>query len=65
MAVSELGLSIEERDDITPRALTAMIVEWKEIQIYKAQVQAHIANGGNPDDLRPRKIVYVNVANIL
>jgi hypothetical protein len=63
--LSELGLSLEEFWDITPRALVAMIGEWKELLIYKAQVAGHIANGGNPEELRPAKVVYVNVSNIL
>ena len=63
--MSELGLSLTEFWDITPRALVAMIHEWRELQIYKAQVIGHIGNGGDPEELRPRRIVYVNVSNIL
>lgn len=66
MAISELGLTLDEFYDEAPRALVAMIDEWKEIHIYKAQVLAHIDNGGDPDDLRPAKPdILVNVFNVL
>ena len=67
MGLSELHLSLEEFYDITPRALVAMIDEWKGIQIFKAQIAAHIANGGDPEELRPTREaeILVNCANIL
>jgi hypothetical protein len=65
--VSELHLTLEEFYDTTPRAFIKMIDEWKGIQIYKAQIVAHIANGGDPEELRPTREAEVlyNCANIL
>lgn len=66
MAVSEFHLSLEEFYDMTPRCLIAMIKEWREIQISKAVIVAHIGNGGKADDLRPPKPdVEVNSFNVL
>jgi len=64
MATSELGLTLEEFYDMTPRALIAMIDAWKENQIYKSVMLAHISNGGSPDDFRPPKPdIMINVFN--
>lgn len=66
MAVSELRLTLDQFYDITPRAFIAMLDEWKRVQVYKAQMNAHIANGGDPVDfLPPEPEPIVNVANIL
>lgn len=66
MALSELRLTLEDFFDETPRALIAMIDEWKKLQVYKAQCAAHIANGGDPGDfLPPEPEPLYNAANIL
>lgn len=66
MAVSELHLALEDFYDMSPRAFIAMLDEWKRVQVYKAQCQAHIANGGDASDfLPPEPEPIVNVANIL
>lgn len=66
MAVSELRLTLDQFYDITPRAFIAMLDEWKRVQVYKAQCQAHIANGGDASDfLPPEPEPVYNVANIL
>jgi hypothetical protein len=64
--MAELGLTQDEFDDMTPRALIAMIAQWREILIYKAQISAYIANGGKPEELKTvKRDIEYNVANIL
>lgn len=66
MAFCEFHLAPDDFYDMHPRAFVAMLDEWKRVQVYKAQCQAHIANGGQPSDfLPPEPEPIYNVANIL